>query len=81
MVRGLEHLSYEERVRNLGLLSLKKGRLRGCLINACKYLKVSSEVSGARLFSVVPDDRTKGQCTPTGTQKFPYEHEEKLLLM
>ncbi|KFQ49228.1 hypothetical protein N334_04388, partial [Pelecanus crispus] len=59
MIRGLEHLSYEDRLRGLGLFSLEKRRLRGDLIATFQYLKGAYRKDGEKLFNKACCDRTK----------------------
>ncbi|KFQ82232.1 hypothetical protein N335_14507, partial [Phaethon lepturus] len=60
MIRGMEQLCCEDRLRELGLFSLEKRRLRGDLLAAFQYLKGSSKKDGNRLFSRACCDRTRG---------------------
>jgi len=46
MIKGLEHLSYEERLRDLGLFILEKIWLWGDLTVAFQYLKAACKQEG-----------------------------------
>jgi len=51
MIRGMEYLFCEERLRELGLFSLQKRRLQGYLILALQQLKSAYKKAGEGLFT------------------------------
>ena len=59
MIRGMEHPSYEERLRALGLFSLEKRRLWGHLTAAFQYLKGAYKKDGDKPFSRACCDRRR----------------------
>ncbi|GAB0185771.1 hypothetical protein GRJ2_001042400 [Grus japonensis] len=60
MIRGLEHLCCEDRLRQLGFFSLEKRRLWGDLTPAFQYLKRACRKAAEGLFTRACSDRTRG---------------------
>ncbi|CAM4690211.1 unnamed protein product [Lepidochelys kempii] len=62
MIRGMENLAYERRLKELGLFSLTKRRLRGDIIALSKYIRGINTREGEELFklSTNVDTRTNG---------------------
>jgi len=74
MIRGLEHLSYEERLRGLGLFSLEKRRLWEDLIGACRK-------DGENIFSRACCDRTRSNGIKLREGRLRLDRRKKYFMM
>jgi len=78
MIRGMEQFSYEERLRESGLLSLEKRRLQGDLI---AYPKGAYKKSGERVCTRACSDRTRGNGFKVKEGRFRLDIRNKFFTM
>ena len=59
MIPSLINLSYEERLKRLGMFSLRRRRLRGYMIEVFKMIHGIDKVNLGKLFCIDEDEKTK----------------------
>ena len=81
MIRGLESLCYEERLRQLGLFSLENRRLWGDLIATFQCLKGAYGQDGDKIFSRVCSNRIRGNGLKLQEGRFRLDIRKKFFTM
>ena len=81
MIRGLEHLCYGERLRELGVLSLERRRLQGDRAEAFWYVKGAYKKDRERLFTRAHCDRTRGNGFKLNEGRFRLDIRKKCFMM
>jgi len=81
MTRGVEHLSYEERLRELGWFSLQQRRLQGDLVAAFQCLPGAYKKAAEGLFTRACSDRTRGSGFKLKEGRFRLDIRKKFFTM
>jgi len=81
MIQGVEHLSYEDRLKQSGLFSLEKRILQGDLTAIFQYLKGAYKKAGEGLTTRAWSDRTRGNGFKLKEGRFRLDLTKKLFTM
>jgi len=81
MIRGLEHLSCEERLRELKLFILEKSRLQGDLLAAFQYPKGAYRKDGENIFTRASCDRTRSNGCKVREGRFRLDVRKKFFMV
>jgi len=80
VIRGLEYLSYEDRLREFGLFSLEKRRLRGGPA-AFQHMEGAYKKDGVRFYTKSCSDKTRGNSFKLREGRFRLDIRKKFFTM
>lgn len=78
MIKGLGSLPFGDRLRELGLPRLEKGRLRGDLLTMFQYLKGSCKEDGDSLYTGNHLEKMKDNRYNVNSEEIPAGHKSKV---